>query len=217
MMAPIDGSATSVAPGGEKRRGDAVRNREAILTSAISVLADSPTASMREIALASGTGRTTLYRHFPDRDALVSAICDRVIEDAGRLTAQALAGGRDEDPVEVIADLSTDLAGIGARYRFLQQAVLGDVRLTDPAEKARRRAPLRRYLEAAQRNGHVRSDLSADWLIDVFGALIAQAGRRATHGSAVPRAELRLTMRAILIPPELPRSPSATPSPRSTS
>lgn len=182
-----------------------MRNREAILTSAISVLAESPTASMRELALASGTGRTTLYRHFPDRDALISAICDRVIDDAGRLTAQALAGAGTADAVDVIADLGTELAGIGDRYRFLAQEVLGDIRLTDPAQRARRRAPLGRYLREAQRSGHVRSDLTADWLLDVFSALI-EAACRPTHGPRFSREELRETIRTILLPAVSPKS-----------
>jgi hypothetical protein len=47
--------------------------------------------------------------------------------------------------VDVIADLSIDLAGIGDRYRFLQlqQEVLGGGRRTDPEQRARRRAGAR--------------------------------------------------------------------------
>ena len=54
---------------------------------------------MREIADASGTGRTTLYRHFPDREALVAAIYERVLNEADEMTAAHLDGGRDADPV----------------------------------------------------------------------------------------------------------------------
>src|SRR5664279_5591341 len=124
-----------------RKRSDAVRNRAAILSSAISVLADAPAASMREIAVASGTGRTTLYRHFPDRDALIAAITDRIFAEARVLNARALTDAGDRDPVEVMSDLSVELAGLGDRYRFLAQLPHDD-RAADRAAGARRRAPL---------------------------------------------------------------------------
>ena len=162
------------------------------------MLVNRPTASMREIALASGTGRTTLYRHFPDRQALVRAIFERLINDANDRTRRALAGGGDRDPVEVVADLSVDLAGLGDSYRFLAQDLLRDPRRIDPAETARRRAPLRRYLEAAQQQGRVRTDLAADWLIDAFGSLVTLAAARPQQGLAIPREDLRRTIHSIL-------------------
>ena len=165
-----------------RRRSDAVRNRAAILSSAISVLADAPAASMREIALASGTGRTTLYRHFPDRDALIAAITDRIFAEARALTARALTAPGDSDPVEVVSDLGVELAGLGDRYRFLAQ-LPRDQRFADRDAARRRRAPLLRYVRAAQGRGRVRSD----------------------SGPPVPRDNLRLTIRSLLDVPPAPR------------
>jgi AcrR family transcriptional regulator len=186
----------------EKMRSDAARNREAILTSAIGVLADRPTASMREIALASGTGRTTLYRHFPDRQALVLAIFDRVVQEADQLTGDALAAGNSagDDPVEVVAGLSADLAELGDRYRFIRRDLLSDGRIADRNVTARRASPLRRYLKAAQDDGRVRADLDADWLLDVIVAVVTEAASRPQRGLAVPRDELRRTIQSILNP-----------------
>jgi AcrR family transcriptional regulator len=183
-------------------RSDAVRNREAILTSAIGVLADRPTASMREIAVASGTGRTTLYRHFPDRQALVLAIFDRVIDEANGLTARALAARPSADPVEVVADLSVELAELGDRYRFLQQDLPWAGRTIESEERARRATPLRRYLRDGQRDGRIRSDLDADWLLDAVVALISQAALRTHRRPAAPRVQLRRTIQSILAVPD---------------
>jgi AcrR family transcriptional regulator len=184
----------------EKLRSDAARNREAIVTSAIGVLAARPTASMRQIALASGTGRTTLYRHFPDRQALVLAIFDRVLEEADQLTGEALAAADAADPVHVVADLSADLADLGDRYRFLQHDLLSDGRMADRQKTARRRSPLRCYLTAAQHDGRIRSDLDVDWLLDVVVALVTAAASRPQHGLAIPRDELCRTVQTILTP-----------------
>lgn len=47
--------------------------REALVSEALTHLAANPQASMIELAQSIGVGRTTLYRHFGDREALVGA------------------------------------------------------------------------------------------------------------------------------------------------
>ncbi len=182
-------------------RSDANRNHEAILTGAIAVLADSPHASMREIADASGMGRTTLYRHFPDRQALVGAIYDRVLNEADEMTAAHLDAGAPADPVLVLGDLAVALAGLGDRHRFLEQY---DAAVTegDPDHVRRRGGRLRDYLRAAQRKGQIRKDLTVDWMFAVLVALVTEAaGHRFGHSDGPTRdAMLRATVRSVLEP-----------------
>ena len=59
------------------QREDARRNRERIVKAAGRVLAQSPSASLEDIAAAAGVSRTTIYRHFPGRDSLVAASADQ--------------------------------------------------------------------------------------------------------------------------------------------
>jgi AcrR family transcriptional regulator len=181
-------------------RGDATRNHEAILTSAIAVLARSPQASMRDIADASGTGRTTLYRHFPDRQALLDAIYARVLAEADEITARILSADESADPVQVVADLCVELAAQGDRYRFLEQHLPG--RPSRHAEQTRQRgAPLLAYLKAAQRHGRIRADLDSGWLFEVLVALITQAAIHTRTDLAARGALLRTTVSSILAPP----------------
>jgi AcrR family transcriptional regulator len=179
-------------------RSDASRNHELILTSAIEVLADAPSASMRDVADASGTGRTTLYRHFPDRSALIAAIYERVLAEADAITARTLASGRDADPVEVIADLCDELAGLGDRYRFLEHHLPSTA--SQGADNLERGAPLLDYLTAAQQRGGVRSDLEAEWLFEVLVALITQAAGHTRTEPSARSAMLRTTVRSIVAP-----------------
>jgi serine phosphatase RsbU (regulator of sigma subunit) len=64
-------------PHGETRRSDAVRNRARILDAAERLLQQSPAATIADIAAAAGVSRSTVHRHFADRDGLVAAVAGR--------------------------------------------------------------------------------------------------------------------------------------------
>jgi len=68
--------ATSTAAGSARpMRADARRNYERLLTEARAVFAEHGTdASLEEIARRSGVGIGTLYRHFPNRHAMMNAV-----------------------------------------------------------------------------------------------------------------------------------------------
>ncbi|MFE9646253.1 TetR/AcrR family transcriptional regulator [Streptomyces sp. NPDC006365] len=56
-------------------RADARRNRDKILTAAVSVFAEEGLdAHLERIAQAAGVGSATLYRNFPTREALIEAV-----------------------------------------------------------------------------------------------------------------------------------------------
>jgi AcrR family transcriptional regulator len=63
-----------------RRRADARRNRDRLVTAASAVIAEAgPGASLEEIARRAGVGSATLHRHFPHRSQLLEAVLhDRV-------------------------------------------------------------------------------------------------------------------------------------------
>jgi serine phosphatase RsbU (regulator of sigma subunit) len=64
---------------GAPTRADAIASRERILEAAAALAGDRRT-SMVEVAAAAGVGRSTLYRHFPSRQALERALQQRASE-----------------------------------------------------------------------------------------------------------------------------------------
>jgi AcrR family transcriptional regulator len=81
-------------------RIDAQHNRTRILEVAHDLLAESSDASLNSIARAAGVGAGTLYRHFPNREALVLAVYRH---DVQRLVDSAPALLSEHSPLSALA------------------------------------------------------------------------------------------------------------------
>jgi AcrR family transcriptional regulator len=197
------------------RRADARRNRDAVLAAAVRVLAERPEASMREIAEASGFGRTTLYRHFPHRDDLVRALYGRVFETAHAIVEAAVESGRaawaagdpadpDADALEVLVRTTLDLTDLGEQYRFLgAHRETGQQELEAMAAE-RGVEPLASYVADGQARGQLRDDLTVTWITDVIHGLTMMGAQHVRNGaSSAPelRAMLARTVRGAIGPP----------------
>jgi serine phosphatase RsbU (regulator of sigma subunit) len=68
--------------GGRRRRSDRALNRTKLVETARDLLSRDPSADMTAIAAAAGVARSTAYRHFPTREALVDAVRTQVRDDA---------------------------------------------------------------------------------------------------------------------------------------
>ncbi|MFD9002024.1 TetR/AcrR family transcriptional regulator [Streptomyces sp. NPDC059582] len=87
---------TAIAPPVQRKptrpRADALRNRERIVTAAREMFVEfGPDVPLDEIARRAGVGNATLYRNFPDRDALVREVVCSVMERTVRAGQVALA------------------------------------------------------------------------------------------------------------------------------
>ncbi|MGW2618819.1 TetR/AcrR family transcriptional regulator [Streptomyces sp. NPDC001500] len=73
-------------------RADALRNRERIVTAAREMFTEfGPEVPLDEIARRAGVGNATVYRNFPDRDALVREVVCSVLDRTVRAGQVALA------------------------------------------------------------------------------------------------------------------------------
>lgn len=62
-------------------RPDAQRNRDRILATARELLRGPDDLRLNAVAKASGVGQGTLYRHFPTREALLTAVYERDVDE----------------------------------------------------------------------------------------------------------------------------------------
>ncbi|MER6327823.1 TetR/AcrR family transcriptional regulator [Streptomyces sp. NPDC001034] len=85
-------TATHPAPRKATRpRADALRNRERIVTAAREMFVEhGPDVPLDEIARRAGVGNATLYRNFPDRDALVREVVCSVMDRTAEAAERAL-------------------------------------------------------------------------------------------------------------------------------
>jgi AcrR family transcriptional regulator len=86
-----DNAAVDGAPAEKPLRSDAARNRERILAAAEEVFAARGLeATLDDIAAHAGLGVGTVYRRFPNRDALVDALFLERLADVAALAGQVL-------------------------------------------------------------------------------------------------------------------------------
>jgi AcrR family transcriptional regulator len=142
-------------------RADAERNRARILAAADEVFAERGLeVSLDDIAAHAGVGVGTVYRRFPDKDALIDALFEDKIDRAVALAEEAL---EIEDAWEAFTTFVRGMCRMQAQDRGFKDALLLRDRGRERVAGARERIAPRalELLARAQEAGAVRADLGA--------------------------------------------------------
>ncbi|GAB3209616.1 TetR/AcrR family transcriptional regulator [Marinactinospora thermotolerans] len=152
------------------QRADAQRNRERILKAAVVELARDADVSLSAIGKRAGVGQGTLYRHFPDREALLWAVHQREVEG---LVGSAHELTEATEPDRALRAWMSQLA----RFALTKAGLGGVTRQTDGAEDTSARpgyalviGAIETLLAANRRAGTIRPDITVeDFVILVSG------------------------------------------------
>lgn len=155
---------TDPAPSPPRLRADARRNREQLIAAASRIFAErGPDAAMEEIARAAGVGIGTLYRRFPDRTALISAVAQ---DNYSRTVAEARRALQEESSAwEALVRLVRHARELRLSVHLALISPKVSAIIKSDAETAQRRRELLELLDevvrAAQREGTLRADVGA--------------------------------------------------------
>jgi AcrR family transcriptional regulator len=150
---------------GRPMRADARRNRAAIIEAARELFASqSPEVGIDEIAQRAGVGVGTVYRHFPDKQALMGELVRARFELFNERLREAIADERDEPFAALCDSMRANLASIAAdaatRFAFMSG---GEGVFAHAAAEATEFVELNRVLvKRAQKAGTLRKDFEAE-------------------------------------------------------
>ena len=140
-------------------RADAVRNREKILAAAAQVFARRGLhASLDEIAAEAGVGVGTLYRRFPDKEALVSALFQSAIAEITSLATAALDVGNSWEGLVWFMEqvLQRQSVNQGLRDVVVGSPLGRELMATAKCEMSPK---VHQLIARAQRDGYLRGDV----------------------------------------------------------
>ncbi|MEV6835001.1 helix-turn-helix domain-containing protein [Streptomyces sp. NPDC051133] len=195
-------TATSPAPRKVSRpRADALRNRERIVTAAREMFVEhGPDVPLDEIARRAGVGNATVYRNFPDREALVREVVCSVMDRTAEAAEAALAETGDAfAALERFVHTSAD-----ERISALCPMISSTFDQHHPDLEASRERVERLVEEVmgrAQAAGQLRPDVSVgDLLIVVAQLSRPPAGTDCLHGDRFVHRHLQLFLDGLRAP-----------------
>jgi AcrR family transcriptional regulator len=167
-----------------KVRADAARNADTVLITGARVLAEDPGASMAAIAEQAGVDRSTVYRRFANRDALLAAVYRAKNDAAGEAMDDARL---EQAPVAVaLHRYIENIVGVSRRWpvdteRFMADPVAG-------ATAQERLERLERFVSRAVEEGLFAPE-DETWVVEMLRTLPGVAAHR-TQLEPGPAADL---------------------------
>lgn len=157
-------------------RADARRNYERLVAEArVSFAAHGTDASLEDVARRAGVGIGTLYRHFPNRQSLMSAVFEDAVGELLTRSRELLSAPQ---PCVALVTWLSEMVAHSSEYRGLSRALMG-VAHDGTSALARCSAPIWEaggaLLSRAQAAGDVRGDVEVGDLLQLTHAIALAA------------------------------------------
>jgi len=175
-------------------------SEEAIVDAAIAVLASNPGASLSEVALAAGVGRSTLHHHFRTRAELVEAISLLSVTETNAATRRAIESeGTAHQRLERMLEA---VVPIGDRFHFVVSAPAMAEPMSPDADAwvvhREELAWVEKLVVDLQTERTIDPSIPIGWAVATIDNLIWQAWREMHEGRLAPVDAPRLALRTVL-------------------
>ncbi|WFE30407.1 helix-turn-helix domain containing protein [Solwaraspora sp. WMMD791] len=161
------------------------RTRRAILDAALVVLARDQAASLGDIAVEAGVGRTTLHRYFPERSDLVDALSQHVLDRIAAATDRACPG--QGSALAAIERLCQEYFALGDALTI----IFNDPQLAcrpEWSQETEADRSLLRLIERGHADGSIDPQVDPAWAQQLLWALL-YAGWQYVNDNTAPRYE----------------------------
>ena len=176
-------------------RKDAERNRLQIISSARTVFAQRGLeATLDEVAREAGLGVGTVYRHFPNRDALIDALFADALDAISRLVDEAVAMPRAWDGVRHFMYSALEMQSRDRGLRDVMFSRRGSADQDHELMRQRIKPPLDALVARAQREGDLRADLTSTDVAVLELAALGAAEFTAAAGSGAWRRHVAIML-----------------------
>lgn len=176
MSEPTSGgtpASATAGPADRPLRADARRNRDALLAAAVDAFAhEGADVPLETIAARAGVGVGTLYRNFPDRNALVEAAYRHEVEALCERAPALLAAS--ESGLVALREWMSRFVGYAAAKQGMKEALRAAIGSEGTLFSETRElilAALGELLTAGARDGSVRADVDAGDVWRAMGAV----------------------------------------------
>jgi AcrR family transcriptional regulator len=173
------------------------RTQQAILETAIRVLGQDPSASLRTIAQEARVGRTTLHRYFADRAALTQAVNAFAREQFRAVITRARLD--EGSGLEAFVRLGTEYYEISdvLAYAFNEPAFMEEEAAGECGPEDDRDARVLATIERGQADGSIDPAQPGSWIISLLWAVLYSAWHYQVTEKTTRHETLQLIVRSL--------------------
>lgn len=161
-----------------------------IVEAAIAVFNEDYSAALEKVAERAGVTRRTLHRYFTGREELLTSCEKEMQRSCKQAMSQAMTSS--DQPLTQLEHMLYAGVSCGAKYSFLSKLHTlpqqhYSIPAADAAEYEAMHARFRQIIFDLQRAGTVNPHLTADWVQQLFNAIVAATVSAVTTGAVAPR------------------------------
>jgi AcrR family transcriptional regulator len=162
--------------------GTRARTRRAIVDAAVALLARNPGASMSDVAVEAGVGRTTVHRYFAERSELITALTEEADQRIEEATERARLSEGPAD--EVLVRLCQEYFELGDWLTLMfTQSIQPDSEEFWTEEGGPAEAALVELIMRGHREGSIDDAMRPDWLSGLLWSLLFTAWAQVRAGT----------------------------------